>query len=237
LFPVGGDQQVSVIYNGFLTERELAIGRRRLASRTQPVRKFVIIGGIGNAKAQVDAVRALAIARRDGLDFSLVIAGSGDPADVLRLIAALGLSNVAKVIGYTDDVWRTLTEADALLMCSKHEPFGRVTVEAMAAGVPVIGFAGGATPEIITDGLSGLLYHGSHDDLAAKMVLLAKQPAMARKMSRRAWHEAARRFTTSRCADEICDVFITVIGERRDPAAKLRARGATGLRRVTRLSK
>ena len=55
-------------------------------------------------------------------------------------------------------------------MCSRAEAFGRVTVEAMKLGLPVIGAARGATPELVRDGWNGLLYaHGDANELAGKI--------------------------------------------------------------------
>ena len=45
------------------------------------------------------------------------------------------------------------------IMCSHNEAFGRVTIEYMLSGLPVIAYNGGATPEIIEDNVSGLLYN------------------------------------------------------------------------------
>lgn len=59
--------------------------------------------------------------------------------------------------------------ADVVLICSHWEPFGRVTVEAMLAGKPVIAISG-ATVELIHDGVTGLLYDpGNYSVLANKM--------------------------------------------------------------------
>ena len=49
-------------------------------------------------------------------------------------------------------------KASGYLMCSKNEAMGRVTVEALFNGCPVIGYDGGGTPEIIKDGINGFLF-------------------------------------------------------------------------------
>ncbi|MGV7643106.1 glycosyltransferase, partial [Mycobacterium kansasii] len=57
--------------------------------------------------------------------------------------------------------------ADLLLLCSDHEPFGRVIIEAMSQGTPVVGTRGGGVPEIIEHGMSGFMYEiGNTDELA-----------------------------------------------------------------------
>jgi len=55
-------------------------------------------------------------------------------------------------------------------MCSRAEAFGRVTIEAMLMGKPIVAAAGGATPEIIEHGRSGLLYEPGNPEAAAEAV-------------------------------------------------------------------
>ena len=60
-------------------------------------------------------------------------------------------------IGQVNDIRPWLKSASMLLLPSDNESFGRVLVEAMAAGVPVVGTRSGGAPEIVREGLDGLL--------------------------------------------------------------------------------
>lgn len=77
---------------------------------------------------------------------------------------------------------------DIELMCAERETFGWVTVEGMRSGLLVIGANTGATPEIITNMKTGLLYtHGDARDLADKIEWVLKNPSSAdeiRKMEK-----------------------------------------------------
>lgn len=69
---------------------------------------------------------------------------------------------------------------DIELMCAERETFGWVTVEGMRSGLLVIGANTGATPEIITNMKTGLLYtHGDARDLADKIEWVLKNPSSA----------------------------------------------------------
>lgn len=69
-------------------------------------------------------------------------------------------------IGYKNDVKPYMTKATALLMCSQNEAQGRVTVEAMFYGCPVIGYKAGGTQEIIEDGVNGYLFTSIEEAIA-----------------------------------------------------------------------
>lgn len=88
-----------------------------------------------------------------------------------------------------------LSQLDVLLHCSlKPEPFGRILIEAMAVGVPVIGARDGGVPEIITPGVDGgLAGPGDHEEYLAQLTALLGNPAM-----RESWIPAARRTVQKR---------------------------------------
>lgn len=58
-------------------------------------------------------------------------------------------------------------------MCFRYEAMGRVTAEAMAAALPVIGYNSGGTPELIENEVTGLLYEGGYKELAQCMARFA----------------------------------------------------------------
>jgi glycosyltransferase involved in cell wall biosynthesis len=73
-------------------------------------------------------------------------------------------------IGQVDDVRPWLRAAYLLLLTSENEPFGRVLVEAMACGVPVVATRCGGVPEIVRDGQDGLLVEPGHADQMAEAI-------------------------------------------------------------------
>lgn len=106
----------------------------------------------------IDAFSALITAAREPLD--LVIAGDGPDLEALAdRIRSAGLHGRAHLVGRTDRVAtaRWFKGAEVFVLPSRHEPFGIVNIEAMAAGVPVIATAVGGVPEFVVDGETGLL--------------------------------------------------------------------------------
>lgn len=117
---------------------------------------LALAGRLTAAKAVPVALEALS--RVPGV--SLVIAGDGPDRDALeRAGAALGLGDRVRFVGGLprDDVLRLFHAADAALLSSAWENFPHTVVEALAAGAPVIATAVGGVPEVVRDGVNGLL--------------------------------------------------------------------------------
>lgn len=205
--------RVCVIYNGVLAAsrfQELAQGMETRWMRPAPF-TFIMVGLIHPGKHQVEAVEALQIARERGEDVRLVIVGSGREKPLRDRIHELGMDPHVDLLGYRPDPFPLLMQAHVLLMCSRHEAMGRATVEAMACGLPVIGHASGGTPELIEEGVTGLLYPGGAAQLAERMVQLATDAARARSMGLVAQSSSAGRFSVERCCAEVHAVYQQVV--------------------------
>ncbi len=104
------------------------------------------------------------------------------------------------------DLWRLMSRASALLFpIGWDEPFGLVAAEALAAGCPVIAFARGALPEILTEGETGYLIPPGDLDAAARAV--ARIPTLSRAACRQ---RAAQHFSQARMLDEYEQVYLEV---------------------------
>ena len=133
----------------------------------------------------LDAVARLAAAR-PGLRLTLVGDGPERPALEARA-AELGLGARVAFTGYLtqDQVADTLARADALALPSFAEGVPVVLMEAMATGLPVVTTRIMGIPELVEDGVSGLLVPpGDLDALTAALDRLAGDPAGAAAMGR-----------------------------------------------------
>ena len=90
---------------------------------------------------------------------------------------------------------RVYLKSDVVVMPSRYESFGLVAIEAMAAGTPVAALAAGGLAEVVRDGETGFLLPADASDgteLAERIVRLASDPALLRRMkqsARRAYEE------------------------------------------------
>jgi glycosyltransferase involved in cell wall biosynthesis len=120
--------------------------------------------------------------------------------------------------GPTKDVAAALSDLDALLHTSlKPEPFGRVIIEAMAVGTPVIAADAGGPREIIDDDINGLLAKpGDLSDYGRKLRLLVSDADVRDKIIRRAKNTVEQRFTIHRTLQEFNEI-VRHGGVRRSP--------------------
>jgi glycosyltransferase involved in cell wall biosynthesis len=129
-------------------------------------------------------------------DCRLVLVGGGELESLLRQrVAELGLDNVT-LMGEVprEEVPAYLALADIFLHHSHYESFGLGILEAMEAGLPVIASNVGAVPEIITDGVDGLLVPPSDPPaMAAAVTRLATSPGLRNRLATAA-RERAREF-------------------------------------------
>lgn len=139
--------------------------------------ELVIVGTLIKSKGQDLAIKAIDyLLKEKGIKCILNIVGDGPyRSELEKLVEELKLSQYVKFWGYQSDVSRIYNYCDISLVCSEKEAFGRVTIEAMLASLPVIGSDSGATSEIIIDNNTGLLYKcGNYIDLANKILFFHK---------------------------------------------------------------
>jgi len=172
---------------------------------------LVIIGLLHPGKGQMDAVLAVGNLARQGVAVKLKIVGGGNPGYIKQLkqtVIRNGVEGYVEFTGYVDDPAPIMNSADIILICSRSEAFGRVTIEGMLCGKPIIGTRSGATPEFIKEGFNGLLYEpGNHRDLAQKIKYLLDHPGEAKQMGTNGFEWASKEFTIEKCASQVFDVL------------------------------
>ena len=181
--------------------------------RTPPERhanehmRAILVGYFSVGKGQNLAIEAIAIARRAGVDIELTLIGTGRRQPLYRLAQRLGVADLLTIHGPTRDLGPYWADAHVGLMCSQNEAFGRVTVEAMRAGLPVCGTDSGGTPEIIEPGIAGLLSPaGDAHALAANLMTLESDEELRRRLADGAL-ESAQRFQRERHDDELTSML------------------------------
>lgn len=106
--------------------------------------------------------------------------------DYLRNLAnEQGIAEQCEFLGFRKDIESVMRQFDLLVVPSEMEPWGRVTAEAMALGIPVVATASGGSLEIVQNGISGYLTQpGSAQELAQAVLKLINDPDHARQMGR-----------------------------------------------------
>lgn len=177
---------------------------------------LVMVGRLAPTKGQADAIRATARLKHTGLPARLTIVGPGSPEyrrELVALAEQLGVSKSVDFISETTEPSAFVKRADISLMCSTNEAFGRVTIEAMKCGVPVIGARSGGTAYLIKDWFNGLLYEpGNDEDLASKILSLAERKTAWASMRANAQKWALAEFNPGKFGAELMAAFTAARG-------------------------
>lgn len=109
-------------------------------------------------------------------DSRLVLVGRGPLEDDLKQLAvSLGIAHAVVWAGFREDIQAVMRAFDCFALTSKYEGFGLVLLEAMAAGRPVVATAVSAIPEVVADGVTGILCPaGDVESVAAALSRLAE---------------------------------------------------------------
>ncbi|MCM2322544.1 MAG: glycosyltransferase family 4 protein [Oligoflexia bacterium] len=177
-----------------------------------------ILGVLARWKGQLEFLRMAAGVRAAGLDARFAVIGGeiydtdSDRgfADELRAEAErLGLTGYVHFTGFRDDPEVAINGLDVLVHASnKPEPFGRVAIEAMACGVPLVASAAGGILEIVDDERTGLLFPPGDVEALTRAVARLLQDAGLRARFREAGRaEFLSRFTSSRYVDGLVAVY------------------------------
>lgn len=188
-----------------------------LSNRVRNGRRFrcAIVGSLQASKGQDEAIAALAELVRRRVDAELLIVGSGDNHfrnSLVQQVKHLSLEERVIFHDYAENPLPLIHAADVILMCSRFEAFGRVTVETMLSGKPIIGTSSGGTRELIENEETGLLYKpGNYSELADKIQYLYENPKESAKLGAAALIWAEDRFSRERYAKEVFNLLNEVV--------------------------
>ena len=206
-------ERLDVVPNG----GDVAAFTRGVASRVVAPAP-VIIGMVGNLTSRtkkhgllLDAVARLA----PDLRVEVRIFGHGAEATSDGYVAGLraqverlGLGDRVTFAGFRADPIEIRTELDVLVHPADNESFGRVIIEAMAAGLPVVGVRGGGASEIVSHGETGLL--APPDDpsaLATCLEQLVRAPELRRRLGAAGRLRAESVYSLEACARGVLDSY------------------------------
>ena len=159
-----------------------------------------------------DAVTALAAVARVRPAVLVLVGDGPERAGVEALAASLGLGSRVAFLGERPEMGPLLSQADLFLLPSDQESFGLAALEALASGVPVVASRVGGLPEVIRDGVTGLLVppHAPQAMAAAVLELLGDETRRA-AMGRAAHEDAATRFRPEPVVDRFEAIYREVV--------------------------
>lgn len=204
--------RLKVVYNGVLNDGDSRSSLSKSLDFVKGMRlRLCLVGQLHVGKGQEDALRAIKILVNDGVDAELHLVGAGYDTYLQALKAIvrnLDLEDRVIFAGYQANGVGYMADAHISLVCSKCEAFGRVVVESMSVGTPVVATDSGGIPEIIEDGETGMLYSpGDCRMLAEKILCLARDPALYTMVSSRGLEQVYQKFTRTKYVKSITSVI------------------------------
>jgi len=200
--------KIEVIHNGIDVD---AYARIEPASLPVPADGFTaaFAGRLEERKGVIDLIAAWSDVVENEPNAHLVIAGRG-PLEAYVADRAGQIRNL-HFLGFRKDVAAIFRAADAVAVPSHWEGFGLVALEALAAGTPVIATDSSSLPEIVRDGVDGLLVPPrTPQALAAAIVALARNPDARARMAANAVARARADFSLKRMIDRYEEVLTRI---------------------------
>lgn len=174
---------------------------------------FVTVARLNPMKGHIHALRAMSHGVNADLQLHYTIAGDGPNEQVLR--ASVKELNLEEYVTFTGtlsepDVLRLLSKADAFILPSigLGEAWPVSVMEAMGAGLPVIASRIGATPEMITSGIDGILVaQGDEAAILDALSLLANDLDCRKSLGEQARRTAAQRFSVTASTNALLEAI------------------------------
>lgn len=180
----------------------IAVGSRDVRVRAGAAEGEALIGFVGRVAEEKGLATMLkALKRIEGRAWRFVVVGTGPyEAELRAQVGALGLGDRVAFLGYVShaEAHRYLAALDFLVLPSETRPnwkeqFGRVIIEAMASGTPVVGSDSGEIPNLIGRTGGGIVFsEGDAEACAGATAALIDDPAYRRRLA-----EAGRSYVLS----------------------------------------
>lgn len=205
-------KQICVIYNGIrgmVRDSKKVAGLRKELGLTDEELLFGTVSRLDSVKNQRMMIRAFAKFREESGPAKLLIVGDGPERSSLELLVAeLGLSGSVRFTGFITRPEHHLACLDVFLLSSYTEGTSMTLLEAMSLGIPQIATRVGGNPEIIEDGVTGLLTVS--DDVNAfanAMKRLHQQPDMRTRMGVASISRFQQSFTVNAMVNSYLKVY------------------------------
>lgn len=159
-------------------------------------------------------IEAAALVCREIPDARFVIFGEGELREHLeRLVAEHHLQKHVLLPGFRPDVHGCLKSFDLFVMSSVTEGLGTSLLDAMAASKAIVATTAGGIPEVVDDGVTGLLVPPRDAPaLARAVVALLTDPARRERMGAAGFRRVFERFTVERMVEETARLYARVSG-------------------------
>lgn len=215
------ESRINVVHNGIdcsrFEDRLSRTAKDDLKRSLGVLPDDIVVGNVSRVLAEKGhdvflKAAQLVLARKPGIRFLVV--GDGGALDSVKALAErLGISQSVIFTGMRRDIPELLSCMDIFVFPAINEAFGLCLTEAMAAGRPIVAANSAALPEIVRDGLEGLLFLPDDEQaLACSLLRLLDDPSLAKQLATNAL-QRSRCFTSAAMTQDMEKVYTEVLGE------------------------
>lgn len=201
------DNKISIIYNGFEVPE---VEKLKNINYDNGIRA-IFVGNVMPTKGQLQVLKSInklpkEVKEKFHVDF-YGLYGRKAKMYLQPYIILHRLNKYVTFKGYVNNVEKVISNYNLGFMCSRSEAFGRVTIDYMLNGIPVIASNTGANPEIIKDKKNGFLYkYNDINDLSKKIIEVYNCKNID-NVVQYAYDNAVRKYDTIKSADKIYKVY------------------------------
>lgn len=214
-YRICSSDKLQVIYNGIdIDECKNCVHRIKRADLGIPDDAFVVgmVGRISKQKAPDIFIRAAKMIKEKVSSAHFILVGSGDMEGEVRKYAAdNGFLDSVHITGWVDNSLSYIELFDVACLISRWEGFGLVLPEYMLAGKPIIATNVDAIPNIIANGLNGILVPVDQVEMICeKVIRLKNDDRLINRLCRQAQIDAEEKYDVRRTVKQHCELFIRI---------------------------
>jgi len=204
------------------TIEQLSNADRFSRQRTKENTIIGIVARLSEEKRHEDLLKAFAALSERHSSVRLLIIGDGPSRSHLEgLVRQLGIGEKVEFSGFQKNVHQYLRTMDIFVLPSRSEGAGIAIMEAMAWGLPVVASRVGGIPEIVDEGLTGLLFApGNVKELTDALDTLIEDEKKRTELGERGREKALREFHPDRFIDRHYLLYRTLLDQKRNQGIK-----------------
>jgi len=203
----------ALIPNGVAMENRKRTGTlRREINATDEEVVFGMVARLHYPKDPILYLKAAKMVLESNGNCHFVLIGDGSLYDqCLEFVSKNGLESKVHVLGFCKDARYLYSDFDVFVLSSLFEGLPLTVIEAMFAGLPVVASNVGGLPELVSDSRNGFLtVPGNPEDLAQKMLLLAEDTTLRKRMGQESRKIAEFLFTLDRMIEEYSNLYLSI---------------------------
>ncbi|PCI29367.1 MAG: hypothetical protein COB67_04230 [SAR324 cluster bacterium] len=205
-------EKLTLIHNIFIPAPWKAEQKSQI-QRSEEGKKILFIGRLIQCKGLPFFLEAFALLLHEMPRCRLYLIGSGQLENHLKeLTEQLHLQESVYFLGYQDKPYSLIAEADLLVLPSSQEAFGRVLLEAMTLGTPVIGSDIGGISDIIESETDGLIIpYGNVEALKNAMQRILTDEELSTRLKKNAIKKVQKKFNSTEYATKLQAIYTNIL--------------------------